>query len=424
MKQLLKKLVVKRLASQLKQLRAKHQFKVVVVAGSIGKTSTKLAIARVLSAGLRVRYQAGNYNDIVTVPLIFFGQELPTLTNPLAWYKVFRNNQKQIDGDFPYDVVVVEVGTDAPGQIEAFGQYLTADLAILTSITPEHMANFEGLSQVAEEELNVAKFSQKMLINTDLCPAATLASFHGSFLSYALDVDATYKMEEINFGQAATSFKVSKDRQQLLAAESDGFSKPQLYSITAAVAVADLMGLNPEDITSGIKKIEPVSGRMQRLAGISNSVIIDDSYNASPDAVQAALETLYRMSAPQKIALLGNMNELGGFSEEAHRQIGQMCEPSQLDLVVTLGPEANKFLAEAAETKDCKVIKTNSPYEAGKIIAENIKEGALILVKGSQNKVYAEEAIKALLADPGEEKKLVRQSASWLKLKISQFKQG
>src|SRR5690606_8645396 len=135
MKKFLKSLVVSVLAWQVNRLRRKNQFKIVGVVGSVGKTSTKLAIAQTLSKSMRVRYQEGNYNDIVTVPLIYFGQVEPSLFNPIAWIKVFINNQKQIK-NFPYDVVVIELGTDYPGQITAFAKYVNLNLAVVTGIAP------------------------------------------------------------------------------------------------------------------------------------------------------------------------------------------------------------------------------------------------------------------------------------------------
>jgi UDP-N-acetylmuramoyl-tripeptide--D-alanyl-D-alanine ligase len=111
------------------------------------------------------------------------------------------------------------------------------------------------------------------------------------------------------------------------------------------------------------------------------------------------------------------MNELGETSAAAHKQLGQLCDPKKLDLVVTLGRDANDYLAPAAKQQGCKVVVSDSPYEAGRLIAQAIRPGACVLVKGSQNGVFAEEAIKSLLADASEAKKLVRQSDAWLRKK-------
>jgi UDP-N-acetylmuramoyl-tripeptide--D-alanyl-D-alanine ligase len=421
MKKAAKAFVVSILAWQVRRLRKKNNFKVVAVVGSIGKTSTKFAIAQTLSENLRVRFQEGNYNDIVSVPLVFFGHNLPSLTNPFAWLKIFLNNERQITKLYPYDVVVVELGTDAPGQIMAFKRYIDADIAVVTAISPEHMEYFTGLPAVAEEELAVAAYAKKLLINTDLCANEYTAAYSGSFLSYAIKQDATYWMNQVQFDKTECDFTVQKDRQVFLDAQHSSFAEPQLYSLLAAIAVADLLGVPPETIINGLNRIQPVAGRMQRLPGINGSTIIDDTYNASPEATKAALDTLYRLPASQKIALLGNMNELGTFSAKAHADIGVYCDPEQLGLVVTLGPDANLYLAEAAEKNGCKVVRTESPYEAAEHITKNLSDGTLVLVKGSQNKVFAEEAVKLLLADPGDAGKLVRQSPSWLSIKQQQF---
>ncbi len=421
MKKAAKALIVSVLSRQVLRLRKKHSFKVVAVVGSIGKTSTKSAIAEVLSESFRVRYQKGNYNDLVSVPLIFFGQNMPSLMNPFAWAKIFMQNAAQIRKEYPYDVVVVELGTDGPGQIAAFKKYIHADVAVVTALTPEHMEYFSGIEAVAEEELSVAGFSGKLLLNADLCPPELTQSYSGTFLSYAQNSDATYKSTDAEFGPNGVQFTVYKDRNEWIRLENDSFSEVQIYTLTAAAAVADMLGSTAAAIRAGAARVTPVSGRMQRLKGIKNSVIIDDSYNASPEAVKAALQTLLRFSKGSKIALLGNMNELGALSEEAHREVGGMCMPRDLDLVVTLGKDANTYLAEAAEKNGCRVVRTSSPYEAGQVIYDAITDGAAVLVKGSQNGVFSEEAIKILLADPSDEARLVRQSTEWMETKRRMF---
>ena len=127
------------------------------------------------------------------------------------------------------------------------------------------------------------------------------------------------------------------------------------------------------------------------------------------------------MAAPHKIALLGNMNELGKYSKDAHEEIGKLCDPAKLNLVVTLGPDANKFLAPTAKKLGCEVQAFDDPYSAGEFIKNQLKDQTLVLAKGSQNKVFAEEAVKVLLAEPADASELVRQSKSWLKQKRRQF---
>lgn len=423
MKKTAKKLIAKVLGWQVRRLTKRHQVQVVGVAGSVGKTSTKLAIAKVLSQTKKVQYQEGNYNDIVSVPLIFFGQQMPSLFNPFAWVATFWRNEKIIRQDYPYDVVVVEVGTDAPGQIDKFRDYLKLDIGVLTAITPEHMEYFAGIDAVAAEEVTIASFSALMLANRDACTPEYLSEIKGSLLSYAINQAADFRIKSIKFSGTSCDFEVYQANQLFLRAKHELISEPQLYSVLAAVAVGSQLGMTAEEVEKGLHNIKPVAGRMQRLIGVSGSTIIDDTYNASPHATIAALNTLYRIEASQKIAVLGNMNELGGYSQSEHQKIGEHCDPKELNLVVTIGPDANKFLAPAAEAKGCQVKTFNDPYSAGKYIKSAVKPKAVILVKGSQNKVFAEETTKLLLADPKDSSKLVRQSAYWMKIKRKAFKQ-
>ncbi len=421
MQKLAKNLVVAILGWQVRRLYKKNNFKVVAVAGSLGKTSTKLAIAQILSAKYRVRHQEGNYNDILTVPLIFFGEATPSLFNPFSWLVIFWRNEAQLRKKYPYDVVVVEVGTDGPGQIVEYGRYLKADIGVLTAIAPEHMEFFDDLDAVAKEELQIANLTEKLIVNGDFVELKYSKKINKPMLTYSIKNSTDIRLKNIKFAGFSADFDVLENNKFLLSAQHEAIAEPRLYAVAGAVAVARELGMAPSEIKAGLDKLKPVAGRMQKLAGINGSIIIDDTYNASPPAMKAALDTLYRLDAPQKIAVLGNMNELGNYSQTAHEEIGSYCDPKKLDLVITLGPDANKYLAPAAEAKGCKVQQFDDPYSVGEYLKSIIKNGALILVKGSQNRVFAEEAVKLLLADPKDAKKLVRQSEAWLKIKAKDF---
>jgi len=425
MKQQFKKLIVAILGFQVRSLRKKHSFKVVGVVGGIGKTSTKLAIAQTLGKSLRVRYQEGNYNDIVSVPLIFFGSPLPSLLNPFAWLGVFIQNSKQIKGAYPYDVVVVELGTDGPGQIAAFQKYLHLDIAVITAIVPEHMEYFADMQAVAKEEIAVSAYSDKIIYNADLVAEEFVSLLPSNKESYSLQsTSATFYAANIFHSAGGYEGDVKRNGDMFAHFSHEVVSETQLYSLLAAVSVSAELGLKPTDILDGIATIKPVSGRLRRLRGINSSVIIDDTYNASPEAVKAGLQTLYKIDAPQKIAILGNMNELGAMSPNAHKEIGDMCDPTKLQLVVTIGPDASQYLAPAATSRGCTVKSFDNPYEAGEYVQGKIEPGAVIFAKGSQNGVFAEEAVRLLLADPEDAVKLVRQSRYWQKQKAKSFKRS
>lgn len=160
-KQNSKRLMVWLLGKQIKRLVFKNpNLRIVAVSGSVGKTSTKLAIAHVLSGNFRVRFQDGNYNDLVSVPLIFFGHKVPRVWNVLAWVWILIKDELAIHSEYPYDVVIIELGLCTPGVLPRFGNYLNPDITVITSVAAEHMEFFESLEAVAEEEMSVIRYSK------------------------------------------------------------------------------------------------------------------------------------------------------------------------------------------------------------------------------------------------------------------------
>jgi UDP-N-acetylmuramoyl-tripeptide--D-alanyl-D-alanine ligase len=127
------------------------------------------------------------------------------------------------------------------------------------------------------------------------------------------------------------------------------------------------------------------------------------------------------MPQKYKIAILGSMNELGDESQAAHEEIGAYCDPHKLSLVITVGNAAKEYLAPAAQAAGCTVQSFLSPYEAGNYATDFVTSNTAVLAKGSQNGVFAEEAIKPLLADKTDALKLVRQSPYWMHIKKQQF---
>lgn len=413
MKRLLKLIIVFVLGFQLRRLIKTNTLIIIGVVGSIGKTSTKSAIAQAISAEYYVRYQTGNYNDIVTVPLVFFGEKLPALYNPLSWIRLFIRNEQALRRRYPYDAIVVELGTDGPGQIKQFKKYFQLDYAVVTAIVPEHMENFADEAAIAGEELSVQDFADHILVNADLCTKELLSNLRKPYQTYGRQLDDDFAF----VGVTRKSWSILyPDRRKLLVPRST-ISNVEVYSISAAVAISYLLGINDEKIKNTIRTITSMPGRMNLLTGKKDSVIIDDTYNSSPDAVQMALQTLYDYPAKQRIALLGSMNELGRQSEMFHRQVGAACDPNKLSLLVTLGDEANKYLAAEAERRGCKVKRALTPTEAAEAVDKAIMNNTVILAKGSQNGVFAEEAVKLLLNKPEDESLLVRQSRSWMKKK-------
>lgn len=419
-------LVTSLLESKAKKLLQKYQPKVVVVVGSVGKTSTKLNIATVLSERYKVLAHLGSYNVPVTVPMAMFGMEIPTeIRNPFAWFAILRQmNSILKSGDYPYQVLVLELGTDHPGEIGYFKKYLSPDIAVVTAVSPEHMENFASLEEVAKEELTIAQYAKLTLINRD--------DVSGQFAKDVpdgtnLDTYGTGGVAEYHFvyndfepGKGFAGKFVSPEYGEL-AVSLQVVGEHNIRTAVAAGAVAVKLGMSAKQVVSGMQKIRPVPGRMNLLKGLEQTTIIDDTYNSSPLATVAALQTLYQFKAPQHIAILGSMNEMGSYSQVAHQEVAMACDPALLDWVVLVGQEAKKYMKPVLQKRGVRVESFMSPYQAGAFVHKVMQPKAVILAKGSQNGVFCEEAVKMLLHSTEEERQLVRQSPEWLAIKQKQF---
>jgi UDP-N-acetylmuramyl pentapeptide synthase len=429
MKTFLRRIIASLFERQVRRLIARHHVRVIAVGGSVGKTSTKAAIAAVLGEKFRTLGQSGGYNSEIGLPLSVFELSVPaTLWNPLAWAWRLMESERLM-AHYPYEVIVLELGTDHPGEMARYLRYLTPDIAVITAITPEHMANFPGgLDEVAAEELRLAGKATRVLANLDEIPAKYRHHYidaHPDHRYYGLGVgpDFGFVMEHTDPISGTTGNITHGGHVALKGIKLSLFGAHSAKAALAAYAVGDMLGLSKHQIEARLTQLTPTAGRMNPLPGANGSIIVDDSYNAQPDAVLAALAAL--AAAPGKgrrIAILGSMNELGPDAASYHQQVGAAA--AGLDFLVTIGPDANHYLGPAAVTAGLDPTRfkpSDSPYTAGEFVKLLLQSGDVVLVKGSQNGVFSEEAAKLLLADPADAQKLVRQSPAWLRTKAKQF---
>lgn len=421
-----KAVIQKKLEGYVKKYFKRHpEVKLVVIAGSVGKTSTKMAIATVLAERYRVRLHEGNHNSELSAPTAILGIAFPdNLRSAGQWREVFKAAKKRINDPTDVDIIIQELGTDGVGQIPHFGTYLKPDLAVITAVSAEHMEMFKTLDAVATEELAAANFSKSALINRDDIDGAYAADLTNANIStYGTTEAAEYYFVEDDFSlkEGIKGSFVALDWDDPVETHLKVLGESSVRAVVAAGAVGVKMGLTSDEVKNGLKKISSVSGRMNVLRGVRDTVIIDDSYNSSPLAVKSSLQTLYSLSVPQKIAVLGSMNELGDLSTEAHTEAGKLCDPSQLAYVITVGEDAQKYLAPAAQANGCQVVSFKSPLEAGAFVHKTMESGAAVLFKGSQGGIYLEEAIKIVLHSTEEQSRLVRQSSHWMAIKQKFF---
>ena len=420
-----KKYVQKKLEKYVvKYFKVHPEVKLVAVAGSVGKTSTKRAIATLLSQRYRVAMHEGNHNTELSVPLAILGIDYPENVKSVgAWLSVFRAMRRRIKEPTNVDVIVAELGTEHPGEIASFGSYLRPYIGVITAVTTEHFEFFKSIEAIAEEELTAANFSQLAIINRDDIEGR-FASYltNGNVDTYGTSGAAEYRFEIQDFTveDGYQGNVIIPEFTDALAVKLKVVGEHSLRPLMGAVAVAVKLGLSATEIADGLAKIRPVPGRMNILRGIDNTIIIDDTYNSSPLAASSALQALYSLKVPERIAILGTMNELGASSQAEHEKLGTMCDPSMLSWVITIGEEAGKYLAPAARARGCQVKSFKSAIDAGGFARSIIEEGAAVLVKGSQGNIYAEEAVKVLCV-MSEDHELVRQSPQWMAIKQKFF---
>lgn len=421
-----RKIIQFKLEALVKRYFSRHpDIKLVAVAGSVGKTTTKVAIATVLSQVFRVRLHEGNHNSELSAPLAILGVEFPdNIRSISAWVNVFRAAKERINSPTDVDIIVQELGSDRIGQIDHYRKYLHPDLGVVTAISPEHMEFFVTMDNVAKEEMGIANFSKQALINRDdidgeyakyltnanVSTYGTSATAENHFISQDFSIEGGYK------GQF-----ISRDLEEPIETSVRVVGEHSIRTAVAAFAVGVKMGMDTKSITKGLAAITAAPGRMNILKGIKNSILIDDSYNSSPLAVKSSLQTLYQISAPQRIAVLGSMNELGESSAEEHKKVGELCNPNELAWVITVGDEAEKYLAPVAKAKGCQVKSFKTAVAAGGFVRGAIEDGSVVLFKGSQGGIYVEEAVKVVLRSAADDTKLVRQSPAWIKTKTEFF---
>ncbi|MDR1033040.1 MAG: UDP-N-acetylmuramoyl-tripeptide--D-alanyl-D-alanine ligase [Candidatus Nomurabacteria bacterium] len=420
-----KKHVQRKLERYVKKYFKVHpEIKLVVVTGSVGKTSTKAAVAEVLAQQYRVRMSLYNLNTEIGAPMAILGIDMPDNIRSFgAWRRVFKTARRRIKSPTDVDIIVQELGADKVGDIVAFARYLRPYLAVVAAVTPEHMEGFGTIDAVAQEELTAANIAQTAVINRDDVDGEHFSRFlvNPTIFTYGSTEAAEYSFEIDDFDVRSGYKGKFKTPGGDIAAEVHVLGEHCIRPVSAAVAVGVCMQVPADKIAAGVAKIRPVAGRMDVLRGLEDSVIIDDSYNSSPAAVAAALNTLYTVPSPARVAVLGDMNELGESSAAEHQAVGKMCDPNLLSWVITVGKESANYLAPIARQNGCQVESFENALQAGAFVHKVLEPGAVVLFKGSQGGIYLEEAIKIILHSTEEENDLVRQTPGWMRIKQEFF---
>jgi len=423
----MKKIIELKLKILAKLIIARYKPKVVGITGSIGKTSTRDAVYSVLKTKYRCRRSLKNYNNEIGFPLSIIGIESPG-KNILGWLFIFLYSLKLIivkDKNFP-EILILEMGVDRPGDMDYLNSIVSCDIAVITWVGISHIEYFGTIEKIKKEKAKILSKIKKggaavLNFDNESC-RAMISESKSKIVSFGLESKADFKAIEINFNLTenhGTNFKIFHNGSSVPLFLKSSVGYPTVYAALAASAVAHSFGFNMVEISNALLSFNLPKGRMKLIKGVNESLIIDDTYNSAPQSLRKALELLSEIknNGAMKIVVLGDMLELGSYSEEAHREIGALIHKYKIDKAILLGEESKYILKEALKKGMNKknISHFSDQNEASAYLNKILNKNDIILIKGSQG-ARMEKIVKSLMLRKEDASRiLVRQEKSWLK---------
>jgi len=347
----------------------------IAVTGSAGKTTTKEAIAHVLSARFRVLKSEGNFNNHFGLPLMLLKLEPE------------------------YDVAVIEMGMSHAGEIRALAKIAQPEIGVVTNVASVHLEFFDSLAGIARAKYELIEslpLSGTAVLNADDEYVSQFGrGFRGKVVQYGLGATADVRAENIRFkGTEGTEFDVvtgtSREHATLpLVGEHN------VLNALAAVAVGVERGLKPAEAAAALAALTPADKRGQVLQ-VGNITVINDCYNSNPKALEAMVDALAAMKARRRIVVAGEMLELGPAGEEMHRRAGDHISEKKIDVLIGVRGLAQAMVGAAVQAGARAEFVTSSE-DAGEWLAREARDGDVILLKASRG-VKLERALETWMA--------------------------
>jgi UDP-N-acetylmuramoyl-tripeptide--D-alanyl-D-alanine ligase len=352
--------------------RKKESPLVIAVTGSNGKTTAKEMTAAVQSMEKNTLKSQGNFNNQIGLPL--------TLC--------------QIDS---HDVVVVEMGARACGDIRELCEIAAPDIGIITNIGAAHLEGFGSLEGVRKAKLEMMDYVEKLLINADdrflstgvIDKLTEDSSRHLELYTYGINNDADFKAVEVSENPKGMgisfTIKFPNNEYQKIRLKTGGIFN--VYNALAACGAGYLTGINKESMAEALSDYSGVSMRFE-MQSLMGAVVINDAYNANPASIRASVTETVRLKQTRAIVVLGDMLELGIYSIEEHRKLGQWLASMDIDVFIALGPMMKyahaQYVSRLSNGRSKSAFHMEDTDRARRIIFELIQEKDTILIKGSR----------------------------------------
>ena len=340
--------------------RNKFTIPFVQITGSVGKTTTKEMIAAVLGAKFRTLKTPENFNNDIGTPLTLFG------LGP------------------EHEAAVIETGMNHFGEIEYLGALVRPDVAVISNIGDAHiefLGSREGILKAKCEIFEHLKEGGLVVLNGDdalldtvQVPFRTVRCGQSGHCQARITEIADHGVDGIT-----CTVVTEKDTYALTVPAPGAY---MAYSASIAVAVGEELGLSHEEIVRGVAAYEPAGSRMRVVHLPEGRILLDDCYNANPQSVTAALEVLAKTECDHRVAVLGDMGELGALTDQAHYNMGALAAMLGIDFVVAVGEKATR-IADGTAQSGGEVLHFSTKEEALKTLKEELKPGTAMLVKAS-----------------------------------------
>lgn len=378
----------------------KYAPKVIGVTGSNGKTTTKEAIAAILQKKYRVFKNFGSYNGRYGLPIALG------------------------DLEARHEVAVLEMASDSFGEVAELARLTQPQVGVVTMINQTHLSFLGSLDNIAAEKgrlIEALPFTGAAILNADDPRVAGMVPrTQARILTFGLTAGADVRATDLRQQRDGLHFTVHYEGKPY-EGSTPLLGKHQIYPVLAALTTGLTFDIPLEIALTAIENLPRMPGRMNLLPGRQGTLILDDSFNASPEATRAALDTLAELPGANKVAILGDMPDLGHIETEAHQELGRYAA-KKVDRLVTKG-EAAQQIAAAARAAGLGKHATHVTFtsdDAVAAIADLLSPDTTVLVKGGTD-VRMEQVVKKLLAHPARDQaQLVRQDPGWQQIRSFQ----